>query len=233
MALAQVFKTAELLEMILYKLPVKDLLFAQRVARQWKAVTDNSVKLQQGLFFTPIPCDPLPSPKVPRLAKMDEYQQFQKHMRRQRGNCMLHPLLEDVLISMRFPDQERDSLKESITERLPMEAFRYEEASWKRMLFNQPRVKDSFRAELCDRYEGRLYRTNISSGSECFSRDIIEILECQVCQGDWLREGWVSLYACKRLAFGTHLECCDELEDLIKHAKRKEELEASGGVSEK
>ena len=59
MASAQVFDTTELLEMILYKLPIRDLLFAQRIAKQWKAVIDNSVKLQQALFFRPVPIEPV------------------------------------------------------------------------------------------------------------------------------------------------------------------------------
>jgi hypothetical protein len=51
MAAPQVFDTTVLLEMILYKLPVKDLLFAPRITGQWEAVIGNSVKLQQAVFF--------------------------------------------------------------------------------------------------------------------------------------------------------------------------------------
>jgi hypothetical protein len=47
----QVFETVELLEIILYKLPIRDLLFSQRVAKQWKAVIENSQRLQEALFM--------------------------------------------------------------------------------------------------------------------------------------------------------------------------------------
>jgi hypothetical protein len=56
-AATQVFDTTELLEIILYELPTKDLLFAQRISKQTKAVIDNSTKLQQALFFKPVPAD--------------------------------------------------------------------------------------------------------------------------------------------------------------------------------
>ncbi|KAK5168661.1 uncharacterized protein LTR77_005970 [Saxophila tyrrhenica] len=53
----QVLETVELLEMILFALPTKVLLFAQKVSTQWKDVMDNSLKLQQALFFTSISDD--------------------------------------------------------------------------------------------------------------------------------------------------------------------------------
>ncbi|KAK3717980.1 hypothetical protein LTR37_005406 [Vermiconidia calcicola] len=51
---AAVFETVELLEAILYKLPVKDLLFAQHVAKLWRDIIKNSNKLQQALFLVPV-----------------------------------------------------------------------------------------------------------------------------------------------------------------------------------
>lgn len=52
-ASAQAFDTAELLEMILLSLPMRDLLFAQAVCRQWNELIGWSVKLQQALFIRP------------------------------------------------------------------------------------------------------------------------------------------------------------------------------------
>jgi hypothetical protein len=50
----QVSDTVELIEMILLKLPARDILLAQRVSKQWQAVIKSSTKLQQALFFQPI-----------------------------------------------------------------------------------------------------------------------------------------------------------------------------------
>jgi hypothetical protein len=43
----------ELLESILLHLPLKDLLFAQKVSRQWQTVIATSPPIQQALFFAP------------------------------------------------------------------------------------------------------------------------------------------------------------------------------------
>ncbi len=51
----------ELLEMILFELPTRDLLFAQKVCKQWKAKIEQSSKLQQALFFRSIVDQVLPS----------------------------------------------------------------------------------------------------------------------------------------------------------------------------
>ena len=49
----QVLATPELLEMILLRLGLKDLLFAHAVCMDWKAVIDRSPFLQKALFFQP------------------------------------------------------------------------------------------------------------------------------------------------------------------------------------
>ncbi len=58
-AALQVFDTVELLETILFALPTKDLLFAQKVCKHWKGVIAFSSKLQQALFFKNIHDRPL------------------------------------------------------------------------------------------------------------------------------------------------------------------------------
>jgi len=45
----------ELLETVLYHLPLTDLLLAQRVSRTWRAAIQQSPKLQRALFITPVP----------------------------------------------------------------------------------------------------------------------------------------------------------------------------------
>ncbi|KAK5168660.1 uncharacterized protein LTR77_005969 [Saxophila tyrrhenica] len=47
--------TYELLELILFELPTRDLLLSQRVCTRWKAVIENSTALQQALSFKAIP----------------------------------------------------------------------------------------------------------------------------------------------------------------------------------
>ena len=51
MAQVNVLDTTELLEAILCRLPCKDLLFAQKVCRSWRATINGSVKLQKALFL--------------------------------------------------------------------------------------------------------------------------------------------------------------------------------------
>lgn len=58
-AIEAVLSTTELLESILHKLPMKDLLFAQAVSKHWKATIDNSPKLQRALFLRPIDLETL------------------------------------------------------------------------------------------------------------------------------------------------------------------------------
>ncbi|KAK5698014.1 hypothetical protein LTR97_006974 [Elasticomyces elasticus] len=48
----QVLHLPELLENILLRLPMKDLLFSQKVCRTWKAVVDTSPHIQEALFYT-------------------------------------------------------------------------------------------------------------------------------------------------------------------------------------
>jgi hypothetical protein len=55
-----VLNSAQLLERILLFMRIKDLLVnAQRVSRQWKAIIDSSCRLQQALFFRPLPGGPV------------------------------------------------------------------------------------------------------------------------------------------------------------------------------
>lgn len=49
----KVFGITELLENILMRLPTKDLLFAQKVCKQWQHVIASSTPIQKALFFAP------------------------------------------------------------------------------------------------------------------------------------------------------------------------------------
>ncbi|KAK5732323.1 hypothetical protein LTR17_010637 [Elasticomyces elasticus] len=50
---AQVLALPELLETILLGLPIKDLLFAQKVCKTWKQIMGESTSIQRALFFKP------------------------------------------------------------------------------------------------------------------------------------------------------------------------------------
>lgn len=56
---SKVFGTYELLEAILYQFPVRDILLAQTVDKQFRKVIAGSNKLQHALFLKPIPVDPM------------------------------------------------------------------------------------------------------------------------------------------------------------------------------
>lgn len=60
-AKAEVMETKELFEMILFRMSLQDLLMkAQRVSKHWETTIDSSQKLQQALFFEPIPAIAFP-----------------------------------------------------------------------------------------------------------------------------------------------------------------------------
>ncbi|GME35443.1 hypothetical protein GTA08_BOTSDO07490 [Neofusicoccum parvum] len=52
---SSVFRTTELLELILLYLPCASILTASRVCRHWHAVVASSLSLQRALFLTPVP----------------------------------------------------------------------------------------------------------------------------------------------------------------------------------
>lgn len=54
-----VFATVELLETVLLKLPIRDLLLVQRTNKQWQAVITGSKKVQRALFFEPVTSSPI------------------------------------------------------------------------------------------------------------------------------------------------------------------------------
>ena len=54
-AAEQFFSTAELLEMVLLRLPMQDLLLAQRVCSHFKAIIDKSFRIRRALFLEPEP----------------------------------------------------------------------------------------------------------------------------------------------------------------------------------
>lgn len=139
---AKVFDTYELLEMILYELSTKDLLLSQRVSKLWKAVVDSSAKLQQALFFQPIPGGPL----GPGSSGLSEFR------------ALKNPLLTRIFQNFdRFGSEgfQSDNIEGSLGPpdlwgpgpRPEEIVWRGESASWRRMQPCQPPIRNCFFAE--------------------------------------------------------------------------------------
>lgn len=129
--------------MILLYLPMKDLLLAQRVCRQWKLLIEGNTRLQQSLFFRPVT-----SGFVEFLHQQDPHTRCsgwgnliyvgrwvirgasQRYVR-----VCRNPLCEVYNRQLRAAVLGRiDTKKEG-------EAFIRREASWRRMLWAQPPLR--------------------------------------------------------------------------------------------
>lgn len=116
----------ELLEAILYELPTRDLLFAQKVNKQWKAVIEGSIKLQHALFYIPLPGDDIP------------------FSTRRQYHAVKSPLLKPILDALLNVEQPHGRLnlmrllfnKDSYCHIHP--SWTYEHASWRDMFSTQP-----------------------------------------------------------------------------------------------
>lgn len=130
-----VFETYEILETILHKLPIKDILFAQRVCKSFKEVIARSRRLQRALFFEQV------SPRVTEdrrhcIAKrLVRY----KHFNRASSNSSTHPPqrpYKNPLLVGKSDEHKRRGYINTVT--LPSKAWTCPEASWKRMYLTQP-----------------------------------------------------------------------------------------------
>ncbi|RMY13919.1 hypothetical protein D0867_07300 [Hortaea werneckii] len=123
--------TPELLEAILYQLPLRDLVRAQLVCRQWQTVIDHSKKLQRALYFEPVVWDLVALCKEPggRMC-YDHWVQAGDSER-----CVTvyeNPILSLVMKSLLPVTRTR-----SLLAQLPG-CWQRREASWRRMLVTQP-----------------------------------------------------------------------------------------------
>ena len=127
---AKVFSTFELLESILFVLSTKDLLFAQKVCKQWQAIIGNSVKLQQALFLKPLPGGAL------------SYEQAQKNY----GKVVKNPLLEpffDFISNLEIEGYGRVAEMLADSDYVSS-SWLAPHASWRKMLPTQPATKSIF-----------------------------------------------------------------------------------------
>ena len=122
-ALQRVLAIPELFELILLKLPIRQLLIKMPlVSKHWKATIDTSPRLQQALFFQPIPYEPLqlltikekPTVKAWMRDLSDPYEY----------TVLMNPF---AYINIKGRDEALERLQ----------------ASWRRMIVSQPPVKSA------------------------------------------------------------------------------------------
>lgn len=124
-AMSQVMLSPELLEMILVQMDMRSLLTsAQRVCHRWASLINKSPSIQKALFFTPI--------KPPEWGT----------------DSMQNPLLVDAFPSF-FPAKDRpDRFKFDFSnlaatrDETAMARFVRKDASWRRMLVQQPPIEN-------------------------------------------------------------------------------------------
>ncbi|KAI7281649.1 hypothetical protein KC345_g4018 [Hortaea werneckii] len=131
-----VLHTTELLENILYFLPMKDLLFAQRVCTRWRELIQRSIPLQEALFLRPRELDVywklVKEPGVhPKLVKIDEegYSQGQK------GEVFKAAIPNPLLCKVdEYSASRANSANPNCTWFRRRPSALHPEASWRRML---------------------------------------------------------------------------------------------------
>lgn len=140
MATQKVFETTELLEMTLIQLPVRDLLFAQRVCKTWNICIDHSSKLRKGLFFQPAgelttiaaALEEEEDTSVNKALKRTPYSKYAINIP-STAFAFRNPLLDSFPWAV-MGQIIAGELGESV---LPP-SWRHFEASWRRMLVTQP-----------------------------------------------------------------------------------------------
>jgi len=131
-AVARVLGIAELLELILFFLPPRDLLLAQGISRNTQSIIQQSPKLQQALFLRaiPEPTNPSPTPRVYHTNTLLE-------------QCFPYFFIRSLVLERSYPFiTERASLKALPANSNPerTRAFMRAEASWRCMLVSNPPV---------------------------------------------------------------------------------------------
>ncbi|KAI6810796.1 hypothetical protein KC340_g17734 [Hortaea werneckii] len=123
--------TPELLEAILYQLPLQDLLGAQSVCKTWQTVIDHSKKLQRALYFEPVVWDLVALCKEPG-GRMHYNHWVQAGNSERCVTVYENPILSLVIKSL-LPVTRTRSLLAQLAG-----CWQRREASWRRMLVTQP-----------------------------------------------------------------------------------------------
>lgn len=140
-ALSKVFRTTELLELILHMLPTRDLLLSMRVSKIFKDTIEGSSRLQQALFFKPISERPVPvSSSSVNVA-----------------NIVRNPLLAGLIERLRIRDGYSEWLPKPLLHvvvGMYHPSHSHEGASWRRMLLTQPPAKNLVYLKIFDKLPG-------------------------------------------------------------------------------
>ncbi|KAI7213718.1 hypothetical protein KC333_g6427 [Hortaea werneckii] len=132
-----VLHTTELLENILYFLPMKDLLFAQRVCMKWRELIQRSIPLQEALFFRPKELNVFwkvveEADMLPKAVKISREQYMQGSPGEVFQTAIPNEMLCDTDLTFELFHWPSRS-----TYLLPQPSSTHPEASWRRMLFAQ------------------------------------------------------------------------------------------------
>ncbi|KAK4547127.1 hypothetical protein LTR36_001348 [Oleoguttula mirabilis] len=158
----------EILESILVELPMRDLLFAQRVDKRFQSVIQSSQKLQRALFFLPEPVgtEPHINPLLSHSKSLDKFPPFyyanfldgspphvitaldrniaQVRLRQEIDHRLLCMMLrQDTVGSYKLflwfcPVKESSSLNQPMTQKMECSSDVAGVASWRRMVLCQP-----------------------------------------------------------------------------------------------
>jgi hypothetical protein len=138
LAADRTFAVAELLESILQELDPRDLLFAQRVCKEWQTAIASSSKLQQLLFFRASSEQVLTYSYVPKHMCVRPDVEWIDRVTKEKATPTRNPLLEPLFKTLgelsHVPFKDRLSA-----------AWSRPDASWRRMLVAQPQIKGILR----------------------------------------------------------------------------------------
>ena len=217
-ALEVVFATFELLEAILFDLPIRTLLLSQRVAKQWKCTIERSTKLQQALFFKPIPGDPIPFTQDPTLQTKDSHR---REVVDNTNKCLQNPLLMDMFDAFEEVMEQRvvpieDALIDSLS------AGKGVLPSCMRMLPSQPPVCHHIYIEC--RYQDESSVEHIEDlhySHEHTMLDIAKGLDAKLEEYEDNLTAEVALEFAPAFPYGNVLENNYQLNDLIRQQKKR------------
>ncbi|USW53652.1 Putative F-box domain-containing protein [Septoria linicola] len=137
-AAGRTFAVAELLESILQELDPRDLLFAQRVCKEWQTAIASSSKLQQLLFFRASSEQVITYSYVPKYSCLRPDVEWIDRDTEEKATPTRNPLLEPLFKTLgelsHVPYKDRLSA-----------AWARPDASWRRMLVAQPPIKGILR----------------------------------------------------------------------------------------
>ncbi|KAJ5200344.1 hypothetical protein N7472_005548 [Penicillium cf. griseofulvum] len=188
-----VFLINELLENILLHTDMRTLLTsAQRVSRTWSTMIKTSVKLQESLFFKPSKFEISDPPQRLRNPLLEDILWAQFFLKQ-------HQTLESkIAVISRFPLRE--------PERRKLRIYLRKDASWKRMLLQQPPASTIGVLEIIKRSDSEFTKLSISPDDFLRMGHILALLEA----GSTLvptRNKWILWSGRSRIRMPLNFEC--------------------------